>query len=101
MNDKQSVERLNIIETKLETVLKPVTPRPSFVDDLQCQLHEEMAKQRKKAKMKKGLLVAGGVVGGVLMVVAIIRSILSWRDMIESVSEWFMKQKKEHQAVSA
>ncbi len=92
---------LSIIETKLEAVLQPVTLRPAFVLNLRQRLDEEMAQRRKKAKVKKGLLVAGSVVGGVLMIVAIIRSLTSWREIAQTIEEWFSRQKKGQQAVSA
>ena len=94
-------ENLKVIERKLEVVLQPVKPRPAFVSDLRQRLNEEMDRRQKKAKVKKGLLVAGSVVGGILMIVAIIRSLTSWREIAHTIDGWFSKQKKEHQAASA
>ena len=92
---------LEVIETKLEAVFQPIKPRLSFVSDLRQLLDEEMAKRQKKAKVKKGLLVAGSVVGGVLMVAAIIRSLASWREIVQAIEEWISRQKQGQQAVSA
>ncbi|MBS1250738.1 MAG: hypothetical protein MAG431_02333 [Chloroflexi bacterium] len=94
-------EDLKKIETKLEAVLQPISPRPAFVLSLRQRLDEEIAQRQKKAKVKKGLLVAGGIIGGVLMVVALIRSLTSWDEFTHTIKGWFMGQKKEHQAVSA
>ncbi|MEA2008007.1 MAG: hypothetical protein U9O54_02720 [Chloroflexota bacterium] len=92
---------LKKIETKLETALQPLKIRSAFVNDLRQRLGEEMAQRRKKAKVKKVLLVAGSMVGGGLMVVAIIRSLTSWREIAKTIDEWASKQKREHQAISA
>ncbi|OQY36207.1 MAG: hypothetical protein B6I38_00200 [Anaerolineaceae bacterium 4572_5.1] len=92
---------LKKIELKLETALQPLKIRSAFVSDLRQRLEAEMAQRRKKAKMKKALLVAGSVVGGGLMVVAIIRSLTSWREIAHTIDGWLPKQGEEHQAISA
>ncbi len=96
-------KKLNLkpIETKLEGILYPVTPRPAFVLALRQRLDEEMAQRIKKAKMKQGLLVVGGLVGGILMIVTVIRSLTSWPEFTKTIDEWFSKPKKGHQLVSA
>ena len=94
-------DSLKVIERKLEAVLQPVEPRPAFVSDLRQRFNEEMVRRQKKAKVKKSLLVAGSVVGGILMIVAIIRSLTSWREIARIIDGWLSKQKKEHQTASA
>lgn len=97
------MQELNLksIETKLEGVLHPVTPRPAFVLALRQRLDEEMAQRIKKVKMKQRLLVVGGLVGGILMIVTVIRSLISWSEFTKALDEWLSKPKKGQQLVSA
>jgi hypothetical protein len=86
------------IEKQLNAVLKPVQPRMDFVQDLRGQLDLEMAQKMKSKKVKTGLLVAGGIVGAVVMIVTVIRTIISWPSAIQSIAE---KLGKREQAISA
>lgn len=103
MENKKLTSRndLKRIEARLQETLRPVTPRRAFVQGLQRRLDEEMEQLEKKDKFKKGLLVAGGAFGGVLMVVALIRSLTSWKKLMETMSAWYARQQKKRQAASA
>lgn len=94
-------QNLKVIENRLMSALHPVKIRPAFVDDLRQRLEEEMIERRKKEKVKKALLVTGSVVGGLVMVVAIIRSLTSWREIVKIVEEWVLRQKRGQQTISA
>lgn len=93
--------KLKRIETKLQSALQPVEPRADFVADLHNRLMIEMENKTKTRKVKKGLLVAGGIVGGTVMLVTIIRTLTSWDEFTDSLSQFINRNKKEQQIVSA
>lgn len=93
--------KLKRIENKLQSSLQPVEPRAEFVEDLHNRLMMEMEQKTKTRKVKKGLLVAGGIVGGMVMVVTIIRTLTSWEEFTDSLSQFISRNKKEQQIVSA
>lgn len=93
--------KLKRIENKLQSSLQPVEPRADFVEDLHNRLMMEMEQKTKTRKVKKGLLVAGGIVGGTVMVVTIIRTLTSWEEFTDSLSQFINRNKKEQQIVSA
>ena len=86
------------IEKQLKAVLKPVQPRMDFVDGLRAELDLEMAQKMKSKKVRTGILVAGGIVGAVVMIITVIRTIMSWPSAIQSIAE---KLRKREQAISA
>jgi len=92
---------LRRIEKQLQNTLTPVTPRPSFVTQLEQELMLEMGKKAKVKKVRKGLLVAGGILGGVVMVVTLIKTLTSWEGLMETLGTWLSRQKEEHQTASA
>jgi tetrahydromethanopterin S-methyltransferase subunit A len=82
------------IEGRLNKVLVPVTPDLSFVEDLRDQLNLEMINKTKSKKVRTGLLVAGGIVGAIVMVITVIRSIMNWPNVIQSIGERFRKREQ-------
>jgi hypothetical protein len=82
------------IENRLKKALQPVQPSLAFVEDLRGQLDKEMLNKVKTKKVKTGLLVAGGIVGAVVMVITVIRSIMNWPKTIQSVAEKFRKREQ-------
>jgi len=92
---------LRKIEKRLQNTLTPVEPRHSFVSQLEEQLTLEMGKKAKVKKVRKGILVAGGVLGGVVMTVTIIRTLTSREGLSETLPAWFSRQKEEHQTATA
>ncbi len=89
------------IESRLNDVLKPVTPRADFVTELQDKLDQEMGKRMKSKKVQTGLLVAGGIVSLAVMVITIIRSLTSWPGIIQGISKNMPKMRKRQQVVTA
>jgi len=82
------------VETRLINVLKPVSPNMGFVEDLRGKLDLEMTNKTKTKKVKTGLLVAGGIVGAVVMVITVIRSIMNWPSIIQSIGDRFKKREQ-------
>ena len=80
------------IENRLKDVYKPVKPDLSFVQELRYQLDLEMDNKVKSKKVKTGLLVAGGIVGAVVMVITVIKSIMNWPSVIQSIGGRFKKR---------
>lgn len=89
------------IESRLEEVLKPVTPRADFVAELQNKLELEMARRKKTKKVQTGLLVAGGIVSLTVMVITVIRSLTAWPNVIKGISKKLPKLQKRQQVASA
>lgn len=98
---QQLPDDLKRIEYRMKEAMPRVTPRPAFIRDLRKKLDAQVLASRKQETLKKGLLVAGGLVGAVVMVVAIIRSLTSWKKMVETISTWYARQDKKRQAASA
>ncbi len=99
MGTKNSLPKdLLHVESRLKDVLQPVHPRAGFVEDLRIQLDEEMVLKMKSRKVKMGLLLAGGIVGAAVMVVTLIKSIMTWPKLIQSL---LGKLRKRPQAASA
>ena len=88
------------IESRLQDVLKPVTPEIGFVTELRSKLDEEMMKRAKTKKVQTGLLVAGGIVSLAVMVVTIIRSLTTWPEIAKSISKNLPKLRKRQQVLS-
>ena len=75
------------LERHLELVLHPVAPRPAFIKNLKARLFAgdlPPETSRIPVKVSNILLVAGGVVGSVLMVIASVRGILSLINILGS-----------------
>jgi len=80
------------VESRLKTVLHPVQPPLDFVEDLRLRLDREMSSKMKSKKVKTGLLVAGGIVGLAVMVVTLIRSLMTWPSVVQSLAGKFRKR---------
>ena len=87
MGPKNSLPKeLLRIENRLNDVLQPVQPRTGFIEELRIELDEEMVQKMKSKKVKTGLLLAGGIVGVAVMVITLIKSIMTWPKLIQSIT---------------
>lgn len=101
MNAEQILSRdLRKVESRLQEALQPVKPPAVFVADLRGRLDLEMIKKTKTKKVRKSLLVAGGVVGLVALVITIIRKLASWEKQAASLARYLPKFRKREQAAS-
>ena len=95
MNSRKTLPRdLLRVEKRLLKVLQPVEPDMAFVNDLRAQLDLEMAVKIKNRKVRTGLLVAGGIVGVVVMYVTLIRSIMNWPAAVQALAQKFRKREQ-------
>jgi len=92
---------LRKVEKRLEMALAPVKPDSGFVSELRLQIDQARERRVKAKKVKKGILVAGGIVGVVVMVITIIRSLTSWDELLQSISALFSKKEHKQQTASA
>lgn len=92
---------LRKVEKKLENALFPVKPDTGFVSELRLQIDQAQEHRVKAKKVKIGILVAGGIVGVVVMVITIIRSLTSWDELLQSISGLFSKKERKQQTASA
>ena len=88
------------IESRLEEVFRPISPRLAFVEDLRLRLDQEMERKIKNKRVKNGLLVAGGVVGLAVMVITLIRSLTTWPSKIRSLTKNLPRLRKGEQVAS-
>ncbi len=85
---KQKDIDLTKLESRLAKTLRPIAPRQEFVDDLRSRLmaHQALSTQniviQEKQAVPRGWLVAGGVVGSLLMLIVSIRGLLSIAGLI-------------------
>ena len=88
----QDIEELQL---KLESTLTPVKPRPEFLAGLQAGLYardiQMAAFPSISRKISNGLLVAGGVLGSLLMIIASIRGLISLFGLLGSISQRLFK----------
>jgi hypothetical protein len=74
-------DELRKMEMRLMTTLQPVLPRAEFVRELGLKLAEKeiliTPKFRLNKKLSNGLLVAGGVIGSIIMILTSIRGLVS------------------------
>ena len=74
---------LSKVERRLAETLRPIAPRQEFLDGLRSRLvaHQSHSAQdlvvRSNRAFPRGWMVAGGVVGSLLMLVVSIRGLLS------------------------
>ncbi len=88
------------IEGRLQEVFQPISPRSAFVEELRQRLDQEMVKKTKSKKVKNGLLVAGGIVGLVVMVITLIRSLTSLPSTFKSISKNLTRLREREQVAS-
>jgi hypothetical protein len=101
MNAEQILSRdLRKVENRLQAALRPVKPPAVFVSDLRERLDQEMVKKTKTKKVRKSLLVAGGVLGLVALVITIIRKLASWEKQAVSLARYLPKIRKREQPAS-
>jgi len=88
---KQKDIDLTKLESRLAETLRPIAPRQEFIDDLRSRLmaHRSLSTQdiiiQQKQTVPRGLIVAGGVVGSLLMLVVSIRGLLSIAGLISLI----------------
>jgi len=88
---KQNDIDFNKLENRMADILRPVTPRQEFLDDLRSRLmaHRSLSAQdlviQSNQAVPRGWIVAGGVVGSLLMLIVSIRGLLSIAGLISLV----------------
>lgn len=71
---------LKKLEVHLRSALQPVSIRPEFVKDLQARLFSgaiPTIQQRLPSTFSQALLIAGGIFGGLMVIIAGIRGMIS------------------------
>jgi hypothetical protein len=95
-NRKKYID-LQVIEDRLSATLLPVIPRQEFVRDLRSRLMAHAANStpdlviRQEPAVSRGWILAGGVAGGLLVLIMSIRGILSIAGLIGV----FVQQRKQ------
>lgn len=88
---------LSKLESRLAETFRPIAPRREFVDDLRSRLmaHRSPSAQdiviQNQQAVPRGWLVAGGVVGSLLMLIVSIRGLLS----IAGLISLFVQQRRQ------
>lgn len=95
-------EDLVELDRLLAETFSPVKPRENFVSYLRNQLMIAFDKKRTTKKVTKGILVAGGILGGGLMIFTIIRTLTGEGGAFQKVGNTISRiLKKREQPVSA
>jgi len=98
---KKQNQELEQMEEKLDAVLCPIEPRREFVDDLRERLMARFAVEvtdsagEAEREGSNGWLLAGGVVGTVLMLITSIRGLLSIAGLIGLLIHYLNQQQKQ------
>jgi hypothetical protein len=102
--DPNKDAKLELLEQQLSAVLHPIDPRPEFVSNLRFRLRTreiQAAPALLPRNLSSGLLVAGGVLGSLVMLITSIRGILSLISVISLVFQYFNRNPHNHPATPA
>ena len=92
---------LRRLEMRLKATLQPVSPRTNFVRDLGAKLAEKEIIIGPKLILSKRvsnvLLIAGGVVGSVIMIITSIRGMISLISLVGMVYRFLNRDSKRQQ----
>ena len=97
-------EEIHLLENRLEEIFQPVIPRAEFIDDLRHRLQTReivVSPGTLPKKVSSGLLVAGGILGSVLMIITGIRGVISMVSVVRLVIEYFNRDTQKQQATPA
>lgn len=103
-NRKNLDEDLKNIEAQLVEFLHPVPPRPEFLSGLQAMiLLREIPTNTNlfPKRISNRLLVAGGIIGSLLMLIASIRGLISLIGVFSLVLKLSQRNSQEQQATPA
>ena len=95
---------LRKLKGRLREALQPVALRPDFVSGLQSRLLAgdiQVIPPGLPRKISNGLLVAGGIFGSILMIMASIRGLLSLISVVGLVIQYLNKDSQGQQATPA
>jgi len=92
---------LRKLEMQLKATLQPISPRSEFVQELGAKILEKDIKIGPKflisGKVSNGLLVAGGVVGSIIMIITSIRGLISIIGVIGYLFRFINKETQRQQ----
>lgn len=74
---KRKEINLSVLENKLDNLLRPILPNQAFRDELKAQLVGAPTSgvlNSSSEKIRSGLLIAGGILGGAALMVAGVRT---------------------------
>ena len=92
------------LEMQLKATLRPVSPRSEFVNDLRVRLSDREIKIGPKIlsmKISNSLLVAGGIIGSVIMILTSIKGLISLIGMIGIVFRFITRESQRRQTSPA
>jgi len=86
-----SEQDIEVLENQLASVLKPIPPSSEFVTGLRAGLLNQKINtdivSLSTSKISRSILVAGGVLGGLVMIIASIRGLISLFGIIGMLSQ--------------
>lgn len=97
-------QELKVLETKLKKYLQPVPPRSEFVSDLFVKMMSSDIHVPKKflgMPISNKLLIAGGIVGSLLMLITSIRSLLSLLGFLGLLIHYLQRNSRRQQTTPA
>ena len=95
---------LRKLEIQLMATLQPVSPRPEFVHGLRTRLAAKeigIGSRILSKKISNNLLVAGGVVGSVIMIATSIKGLISLISVIGFIVRFITRESQRHQTSPA
>ncbi len=102
--DQNLGQELKFLETQLAATFQQVLPRPEFVSDLRSRLATreiQPVSALLPQKVSNGLLVAGGILGGLLMIITGIRGLISLVGVVGLVFQFFTRNTQRRQLAPA
>ena len=102
--DQNLDQDLKALETQLAATFRWMTPRPEFVSDLRSRLATreiQPVSALLPQKVSSSLLVAGGILGSLLMVITGIRGLISLVGVVGLVFQFFNRNAQRRQLAPA
>jgi hypothetical protein len=95
---------LKLFESKMREYLQPLQPRPEFVDGLYTRLVSSDLPETPKLLIGNGaqrLLIAGGIIGSVLMVITSVRGLVSLLGFLGLIVQYIQRNGRRQQVKPA
>ena len=95
-------EELQSLQNELQDKLTPMEPRTQFVSDLRLRLMDQFTtpdvdpQMSQQQALQTGLLVTGGILGSLIVVLAGIRSLVSFIGLVGLFISWIRQNPREH-----
>lgn len=97
-------QELKVLEMKLKDYLQPVSPRSEFISDLFLKILSsdfQIPRKFQPVPLSNKLLIAGGIVGSLLMLITSIRGLISLFGFVGLLIHYLQRNSRKQQTTPA